>query len=126
VELATIPDEVATGRIIHDVTAWAKKLKVARNELAHANPRSDNDDDDSALAIYLLEVTYALLALVLMAELRLDAEAQRTAADNSGILWASLKFNEIVASEASVVEEPVVEEPVVEEPVVEEPVVEEP
>src|SRR5690606_9671771 len=96
-DLASIPDAQAADRVLHDRTRWATMLKNARNDLAHANERSDEDDDPTP-ALWLLEVTYALLCLVLMAKLGLDAAVQRAAVDHPRIAWAAMQYRKLLAA----------------------------
>ncbi|MCX4557461.1 hypothetical protein OHA02_14750 [Streptomyces phaeochromogenes] len=90
-ELASIPDSEAVDRLLTDRRLWATMLKNARNDLAHANERA-SQDPDSTPAHWLLEITYALLCLVLMAELGISAEKQRSALDHPRIRMASRQF----------------------------------
>ncbi len=71
-------------------------LRRARNDLAHADERSAASADTSA-AFWLLEITYALLHLVLLAELGLDADLQRKALDHPKISWAQMQFRKILS-----------------------------
>ncbi|MYT70734.1 MULTISPECIES: HEPN domain-containing protein [unclassified Streptomyces] len=91
-ELASIPDETAVDSLLGDRDRWATRLKRARNDLAHANERS-SDGVENLEAFWLLEVTYALLCLVLMAEIGISPENQRRAVvENSVIRRASDEF----------------------------------
>ena len=90
-DLASIPDQQAVDALIKDRSAWATALKDSRNDLAHANERESGDE--SVPAVYLLEVTYALLCLVLMAELGISGETQRKALDHPGVEWVARRFN---------------------------------
>ncbi|MFF9406582.1 HEPN domain-containing protein [Streptomyces anandii] len=90
-ELASIPNTEAVDILLGDREGWARMLKNARNNLAHANERSSQDSDPSP-AYLLLEVTYALLCLVLMAELGISAEAQRKAVQGQRIGGVSRQF----------------------------------
>ncbi|MFF5477180.1 HEPN domain-containing protein [Streptomyces sp. NPDC012935] len=90
-ELASIPNTEAVDTLLGDREGWAKMLKNARNDLAHANERSSQDSDPSP-AYLLLEVTYALLCLVLMAELGISEEAQRKAVQDQRIDGVSRRF----------------------------------
>ena len=83
VGLATIPDPEAVKSLIPDIETWAALLKNARNSIAHAakNPADTVELARSAELQYsLTEVTYALLSIILMAELHLPVETQRRAA----------------------------------------------
>ncbi|MBQ9915865.1 MAG: hypothetical protein IJO71_01520 [Microbacterium sp.] len=75
VSLAALPDADAVNEVVPDVTQWARRLRDARDNLAHTGNETTGDD------IFRLErATTSLLALVLMAELKLPAETQRRAA----------------------------------------------
>ena len=95
-ELASIPDAEAVDRLLTDRAEWAQRLKNARNNLAHANDVSAQDTD-AASALWLLEVTYALLCLVAMAKLGLSPEVQRRALDNTKIIFAAHEFKKQLA-----------------------------
>ncbi|MEW2316957.1 HEPN domain-containing protein [Streptomyces bauhiniae] len=90
-ELASIPDSDAVDILLGDRAAWAKLLKSARNDLAHANERSAQDSDPTP-AYLLLEVTYALLCLVLMAELGISSAGQKNAVQQERIAGISRQF----------------------------------
>ncbi len=83
VALAAIPDPEAVKSLLPNIQNWATLLKRARNSVAHA---AKNQTDTVELArsaelqYSLTEVTYALLSIILMAELHLPAETQRRAA----------------------------------------------
>ncbi|WP_326753823.1 hypothetical protein OIE73_20210 [Streptomyces hirsutus] len=97
VDLASIPDGEATRELIPDIEAWARMLKNARNDLAHANERSSQDEETSR-AFWLLEITYALLCLVLLAEMGISSEVQRAAVRrNSRISYASRQFKRVLS-----------------------------
>jgi ApeA-like protein/HEPN superfamily Apea-like protein len=95
-DLASIPDQQAVDALLTNRDRWATALKDARHDLAHANERSASGAD-SPSAFWLLEVTYALLCLVLLAELGLSAEVQRRALDHPNITWAAKQFKESMA-----------------------------
>jgi hypothetical protein len=91
-ELASIPDGEAVETLLGNREYWARALKKSRNDLAHANERSSQSDETSE-AFLLMEVTYALLCLVLMAELGVSQENQRRAVEmNSRISHISRQF----------------------------------
>jgi hypothetical protein len=96
-DLAQIPDQAVVDELLTDRTRWATLLKDSRNDLAHANERSVANDDTS-VAFWLLEITYALLHLVLMAELGLDADTQRRALDHPQVNWAHHEFRRVLAT----------------------------
>ncbi|MGA5878830.1 HEPN domain-containing protein [Streptomyces cellulosae] len=96
-ELASIPDDGAVNALLGDREQWARALKKARNDLAHANERSSESDEISQ-AFLLMEVTYALLCLVLMSELGVSQEVQRRAVEmNSKISHVSRQFKKGMA-----------------------------
>ncbi len=96
-ELASIPDDGAVNALLGDREQWARALKKARNDLAHANERSSESDEISQ-AFLLMEVTYALLCLVLMSELGVSQEVQRRAVEiNSKISHVSRQFKKEMA-----------------------------
>ncbi|MCX5439592.1 hypothetical protein OHO83_17520 [Streptomyces sp. NBC_00569] len=84
-ELASIPDEAAVNTLLGDHTRWATDLKKARNDLAHANERSSSGGENTE-AFWLLEVTYALLCLVLMSEIGISPERQRRAVEENSLI----------------------------------------
>ncbi len=94
-DLADIPQSAVVDKLLTDRERWAMMLKRSRNDLAHANERSTANADTSA-AFWLLEITYALLHLVLMAELGLDGEAQRRALEHPKISWARTQFQNVL------------------------------
>ncbi|MFD5347691.1 HEPN domain-containing protein [Streptomyces anulatus] len=101
IELASIPDSAAVDSLLTDRTAWAQMLKDARNDLAHANERSSLGEEISR-AFWLLETTYALLCLVLLAELGVSPEIQRAAvARNSRISYASRELRKVLTGDGS-------------------------
>jgi len=79
--LAMIPDQEAVGTLISDVPKWAKYIKEQRNGMAHGD-RERIGADDAGMAFDALEVTFALLGLVLLNELNLSPEVQRRAASS--------------------------------------------
>lgn len=95
VALAALPDPEAVRSLIPDIGTWAALLKNARNSVAHAakNPADTVELTRSAELQYsLTEVTYALLSIVLMAELHLPAETQRRAASIQPFAIAAGQF----------------------------------
>lgn len=89
-ELAEIPDSTVVDQLLTDRRAWASRLKEARHNLAHA--KSTSDDSPNSGAVWLLEVTYALLCLVAMSKLGLNAEVQHRAVEHQKMIWASHQF----------------------------------
>ena len=99
--LAALPDADAVQTLLPDVEQWAGRLVRARNVVAHA----DGVPTDHAelvrwagLCQALAEVTYALVSLVLLAELGLSAEVQRRAATNQDFLVAAKNYADAVAA----------------------------
>ena len=73
--LAGLIDVEAIATVAGDLDVWSKRLRTARNNLAHTG----NEDDD--VDIFQLEwVTSSLISLALMAELGISAEVQQRAA----------------------------------------------
>jgi ApeA N-terminal domain 1 len=97
--LASIPDQEAVASLIPDVETWAGLLKEARNSAAHAGKAPSSAEELArtvGLQHALTEVTYALLSIVLMAELGLQAQVQRRAASAQSFMIASANYaNEI-------------------------------
>jgi hypothetical protein len=93
--LAEIPDQKAVSALISNVPRWAKYLKDRRNGLAHGDGTRSPDDD---MAVHsALEVTIALLGLVLLNELGLSSEVQRRAAKSQYMLLMIKEFNEALS-----------------------------
>ena len=63
--LATLPDQQAVAHLISDLPKWAKYVKAQRNGLAHGD-RERLDSDSVHMVFVTLEVTKALLGLVLL------------------------------------------------------------
>lgn len=94
-DLANIPDAAVVDDLLTDRERWVKMLKESRNDLAHANERSEVNADVTP-AFWLLEITYALLHLVLIAELGLGEDVQRKAMSHPRISWARAQFREVL------------------------------
>jgi len=95
--LAAVPDAQAANSLIPDVENWAKLLKDARNGVAHAAKTATGPAGLAKIASLqysLTEVTYALLSIVLMAELQLPAEIQQRAAWIQDFVIAANHFAE--------------------------------
>lgn len=93
--IAAIPDQKAVGALIPDVEAWVTLLKRARNSVAHAEYGSQGSEglaDRASLQHTLAEVTYALLSLVLMAELGISAQVQQRATSVTAFVYAALNY----------------------------------
>ena len=97
--LAAIPDQEAVASLIPDVETWAELLKKARNSAAHAGKAPASAEElakTAGLQHALTEVTYALLSIVLMAELSLPVQVQRRAASVQSFMIAAANYaNEI-------------------------------
>jgi hypothetical protein len=81
--LAAVPDQEAVAWLIPDIGTWADLLKRGRNSAAHAGKATADAEELATIAGLehaLTEVTYALLSIVLLAELSLPAHVQRRAA----------------------------------------------
>jgi ApeA-like protein/HEPN superfamily Apea-like protein len=99
--LAAIPDAEAVQTLVPDIEQWAGQLVRARNVVAHA----DGVPTDHAelvrwagLCHALAGVTYALISIVLLAELGLPAEVQRRAATNQDFMVAAENYAEALAA----------------------------
>jgi hypothetical protein len=93
--LAAIPDQEAVASLIPDIEAWAVLLKKARNSAAHAGKAPASAEElarTAGLQHALTEVTYALLSIVLMAELSLPAQVQRRAASVQSFTIAAANY----------------------------------
>ena len=77
--LAGLPDSEAVATLISDLPKWAKYLKEQRNGLAHGD-RERIGADTTRMVFDTLEVTRALLGLVLLSQMGLSPEVQRRAA----------------------------------------------
>lgn len=100
--LAAIPDQQAVASLVPDIETWAKLLKNARNSAAHAAKTPASAEElarTAALQHTLTEVTYALLSIVLMAELDLPAQAQRRAASAQQFAIAASNYAQAVGQE---------------------------
>lgn len=74
VSLAGKPDAAARELVVPDVEVWSRRLKDARNSLAHTGHGDSRD-------IFVLErMTNSLIALVFMEQLGLSPETQQRAA----------------------------------------------
>jgi hypothetical protein len=94
--LAGIPDQEAVGTLISNVEKWAKYIKDERNGTAHGN-RDRLSLDDAAMVFDALEVTFALLGLVLLNKLGLSPEVQRRAASAQYLHLIVGRFNKALA-----------------------------
>lgn len=102
VELAAVPDEDAVKSLTPDIERWAGLLVKARNNVAHAAKNPANPVELAKLAglqYALTEVTYALVSIILMAELGLPVETQRRAASIQPFAIAAGHFAEAVSQE---------------------------
>jgi hypothetical protein len=93
--LAAMPDQEAVGRLIGDVPRWAKYIKEQRNGMAHGD-RERIGSDKASMAFDALEVTFALLGLVLLNELSLSLEVQRRAASSQYLYLVVERFNKVL------------------------------
>jgi len=90
--LAAIPDQDAVGALIGDVPKWAKYIKEQRNGMAHGD-RDRLGSEDAGMVYDTLEVTFALLGLVLLNKLSLSSEVQRRAASAQYLHLIVERFN---------------------------------
>ena len=100
--LAAIPDQEAVASLIPDVGTWADLLKRARNNVAHAGKapaRAEELAKTAGLQHVLTEVTYALLSIVLMAELGLPIQVQRRAASVQSFMIAAANYAKEIGPE---------------------------
>lgn len=95
-DLANRPDPTAVEMLISDVPAWAEYIKRQRNGMAHGD-RDRLDAGTGRMAFDALEVTKALLGLVLMSELDLSADVQRRAVQLQYLAIQIREFNEALA-----------------------------
>lgn len=77
-DLAMVPDSEAVGKLINSLPEWAKLLKEQRNGMAHGDLSGVGSKSDHMI-YYALEITRAFLGLVLMSQLGLSADVQRSA-----------------------------------------------
>ena len=90
--LAGMPDREAVRILIHDIEKWAKYIKDERNGMARAD-REPIGTAEAGRAFDALEVTFALLGLVLLKELGLCPELQRRAASAQYLHLMVDRFN---------------------------------
>jgi hypothetical protein len=95
-DLAAMPDQEAAGRLIGNVPKWAKYIKEQRNGMAHGD-RERIGSDEAGVAFDALEVTFALLGLVLLNKLSLSPEVQRRAASSQYLHLMVERFNKALA-----------------------------
>jgi hypothetical protein len=94
--LAAIPDQDAIGALIGDVPKWAKYMKEHRNGMAHGD-RDRLGSEDAGVMHDALEVTFALLGLVLLNKLSLSSEVQRRATSAQYLHLVVERFNKALA-----------------------------
>lgn len=94
--LAAMADQEAVGTVINDVPKWAKYIKEQRNGMAHGD-RERIGSDEAGMAFDALEVTFALLGLVLLNKLGLPHEVQRRAASSQYLHLIVERFNKALA-----------------------------
>ncbi len=77
-ELATKADSEAVDALLTNVETWARWLRDARNAIGHVNTGklAEKVPDDDAL-YYLVNITRAVLHLIVLAELGVSADTQR-------------------------------------------------
>ena len=94
--LAATPDQEAIGALINDVPKWAKYIKDQRNGIAHGD-RDRLGPDDAGMAFDALEVTTAMLGLVLLSGLGLSPVVQRRAASAQYLQLIVARFKKALA-----------------------------
>jgi hypothetical protein len=94
--LAAMPDHEAVGKLIGDVPKWAKYIKEQRNGMAHGD-RERIGSNEAGVAFDALEVTFALLGLVLLNKLGLSPEVQRRTASSQYLHLMVERFNKALA-----------------------------
>ena len=94
--LAAIPDQEAVGTLISDVPKWARYIKEQRNGMAHGD-RERIGSDDAGTAFDALEVTFALLGLVLLSQMGLSPEVQQRAASSQYLHLMVERFKKALA-----------------------------
>lgn len=94
--LAAIPDQDAVGALISDVPKWAKYIKEQRNGMAHGD-RDRLDSENAGMVYDALEVTFALLGLVLLNKLSLSSEVERRVASAQYLHLIVERFNKALA-----------------------------
>lgn len=94
--LAAIPDQDAVGALISDVPKWAKYIKEQRNGMAHGG-RDRLDSENAGMVYDALEVTFALLGLVLLNKLSLSSEVERRVASAQYLHLIVERFNKALA-----------------------------
>lgn len=77
--LAQLPDSSAVGSFLPDTALWAVRTTKARNELAHEGETKNHSLDELDA---IVDLTKALLILVLLSKLGLPHDAQRAAVDS--------------------------------------------
>lgn len=92
VSLADKPDQEAVAALVSDVPKWARFLRDQRNGMAHGI-REPLEGKSARMVFDTLEVTAALLGLVLLSELGLSADVQQRAARMSHIWFIAREFN---------------------------------
>lgn len=90
--LAGRPDQEAVAALVSDVPKWAKFLKDQRNGMAHGI-REPIEGKSGRMMFDTLEVTAALLGLVLLSELGVSADVQRRASAMPHIAFMAREFN---------------------------------
>jgi hypothetical protein len=94
--LAAIPDQEAIETLISDVPKWATYIKERRNGIAHGD-RDRIGSEEAGIVFDALEVTIALLGLVLLSELGLSPDVQRRAASSQYLNLIVARFNKGLA-----------------------------
>nr|WP_143545585.1 HEPN domain-containing protein [Rhodococcus sp. 06-1059B-a] len=89
-QLTTHPDQEAVVSLLTDVETWARWLKNARNAIGHLNTDELDLVVPEPARYHLTNVSKAFLHLVLLAELGISPDIQRTAVHNVYSFQASV------------------------------------
>lgn len=95
VELAGIPDSEAVNNLVCSIEVWARWLKNARNAIGHLNTGELDRKVPEPARFRITYITKALLHLVVMNEIGVEAEKQREAVGNAWSFSAN-RFKEAV------------------------------
>jgi hypothetical protein len=99
-ELTEIPDAEAVTALLPDVDLWIELLKNARNGAAHADHSQPGTKLNPHVTFWLSQVSYVLLCLVLMAEMKVPPEVQRRAVQTQEIMHAIGEYKRATAPAA--------------------------
>ena len=97
-QLATAADPTAVQVLLTDIDTWAKWLTKARNSIGHANTGKFEAGVPESARYFLEYVTRALLHLIVLDQLGIDADRQRAVVQQRW-LHVARKFREAIESE---------------------------